>query len=690
MKKNTIKLMSIASAALMSLMFVSCGDNSWNDHELDGFKPDGVTDVQSLKYTLTATDYATLANNSTNKALAKEAGLEKELAAVGTQGYLTEQINAQKYVPALLSDASFPYFALSDGSSISLTYNVAQSMPQEVIGLSNAYEYEISDEDYQQVWGSDTEYTAAFTPKHPASKAIPAYLANTYDDAVAGAYAIVNCNVSDMDPIFGGGSVTPPTPAFAMSSVLGSPAVGSTLEVNGVVTATCTRGYILTDNAGSILVYYGSDYDNSYAIGDQLVLNGTVNEYGNGLQIDGTSATVDKAGTQAYTYPEPKLFTAADIEAVVNASAPIGAVFGCLNGTLAISGNYYNIILDGSDFKGSIYYASDEIKAGLADGEPVIVYGYLASKSGTVYGNIIVTHVEKATNARRQTPRRVVSVPSSNVNLIWYFDGSKWIQPTNAIALSADDYKAMGQSYGNLSGTGPETYLPTFLKTKYPYAQADDSMFVAYKYYNSSDKTTTYQCKYYIYNGSEWAEFTGYTQETAQFVRLNGKWMYDPNVTITLPAGRSVEISTKYYQACVDWVFENIDAKAPINSTSIKSGMGYVTSYGNNEYYSGTSAYQGNVDLRASKAKEQYPAGYEGMSDEEIVAKMKERFAKEVMPAALSKLHPDASPVAGMDVIYTINFGVYTGASETYTIRYKVVGPAQFEYMDCTWDNPTE
>ena len=45
----------------------------------------------------------------------------------------------------------------------------------------------------------------------------------------------------------------------------------------------------------------------------------------------------------------------------------------------------------------------------------------------------------------------------------------------------------------------------------------------------------------------------GVTEESAQFVRTNGKWMYDPNVEITLPGGKGVEISTKYYQACVDW-----------------------------------------------------------------------------------------------------------------------------------------
>ena len=57
-------------------------------------------------------------------------------------------------------------------------------------------------------------------------------------------------------------------------------------------------------------------------------------------------------------------------------------------------------------------------------------------------------------------------------------------------------------------------------------------------------------------------------------------------------------MSTLYYQTCVDWVKAQIDDK---------TGATYVTSYGNNEYYSGTSAYQGNVDLRAASTARSMP-----------------------------------------------------------------------------------
>ncbi len=153
--------------------------------------------------------------------------------------------------------------------------------------------------------------------------------------------------------------------------------------------------------------------------------------------------------------------------------------------------------------------------------------------------------------------------------------------------------------------------------------------------------------------------------------------MYDPNVTITLPAGKGIEISTLYYQTCVDWVKDNIDKP---------TGATYVTSYGNNEYYSGTSAYQGNVDLRASSARAQYAAGYEGMTDAQIVDAMKSRFEKETMPAALAILHADADLIPGVDVLYTINFSAYDGATtKAYTIVYKLIAKGKFEFVECDW-----
>lgn len=659
---------------------VSCDDNSWNN-DLDGFDENPpITDIQTIDYQLSDADYVNLASNSTNIQIANEDGLSDELKAVGTQHYFTDKITARQYVPAFLSDPDFPYFTLSDGSAIKLTYNVATDLPEEITAIVSASELTISEENYKYIWGSETDYTEAFSPSNPASKHIPSILASEFPDAEKGEYVIVNYNRADYDPVFG--SVDNPSgddTIFEMSNVIGSVAEGSTYDINGVVTAICNSGFILTDNTGSIFVYYGSSFDiASVAIGDQIKLNGAIGSYNKGLQVTGSGASYEVVGNMTYTYPAPQVYDGAALDAQLARENPELAIYAQITATVSVSGNYTNFIVEGAETaQGSPYYVTDDIKAKLVDGAKLTITGYYISISGGRYCNFIITNVSEPA----ASPRRVVEIASKSESAVYLYNGSKWAEAPNTDILNPADYEAMGQKYGNLSNNGPAQYLPTYLKTNYPYAQAEDRRFVVYKYYAGGE--TNYRCDEYMYDGAQWILNTGVVTESAQFVKSKGAWMYDPNVTITLPAGKGIEISTLYYQACTDWVYENIDK--PLGSTSIKSGMFYVTSYGNNEYYSGTSAYQGNVDLRPSAARTQYPAAYESMTDDEVVATMKKRFEQEVMPGALAMLHPDAMPVDGIDVIYTINFGVYTGSAETYTIRFKVVGQGQFEFMDCNW-----
>ncbi len=676
MKQYIFKSLIIA-AAVSSL--ASCDENSWND-KLDGFEEPAITDVQSIEYTLTNSDYATLAANSTNTALAGDDHLAA-LKLVGTQHYFNDEINPSDYIPALLSDSSFPYFALSNGSSIKVTYNIAAALPDEVKAVAAAEVYTVNTDDYMSVWESDENYTESFAPSHTAAKSIPGILKGEYPNAKEGQYVIVNYNTSTTDPVFNATTPTEPeTPAFELSNVIGSVEKGSTYDINGVVTAVCARGFVLTDNSGSMLAYLGAATD--FKVGDQIkVENATISSYGTALQIP-SSATFTKVGEQAYTYPTPtKYDLAMMIEAVARTSDEI-CEYVQFTGKTTVSGNYYNIDMgtNTGGVQGSIYYATDEIKAKAVDGATQTYTGYFAAVSSSKYFNVIVTDI---TTASASAPRHVATVPSSNVNTVYYFNGTTWAEATSVVALDNDDYTAMGQSYSNLSGTLPAKYLPIFLKQKYPYAAADDAKFVAYKYYNGS--STSYTCDQYVYDGSEWVLNNGVEQETAQFVKLDGTWIYNPDVTITLPAGRNQEMSTKYFQACVQWVYDNVDVPV-CGSTGIKSGMGYVTSYGNNEYYSGTSAYQGNLDLRAAKAREQYAAGYEGLTNDEIVALMKKRFCEEVMPGALATLHPDATPVEGLTVTFTINFSAYDGSVTTaHVAHFEVVGKGQFKFVDCDW-----
>lgn len=677
MKKNIYRGFLAGMAALA---LTACSEDSWNN-QLDGFEGGANMDqVETVSYTLTDGDYARIANNRFNKALAAKQHVADALKAVETNKYLSAEIPADQYIPNLLKDSLFAYYGLSDGSSINLTYReVNTALPEKMKGMTGAATYEVTDADYQIVYGSTTDYATSFAPSWPAASNIPSLLADAYDDAESGQYVVVSYNTSDVDPNFG-----TPEPEFEYTSILGNNlSAGDDVEVKCQVMALCTRGMIVADKSGAILVY-GSDFPaDTYAIGDNLTISATLSNYKNCLQIGYSDATVKPEGKASAEYPAP---VELDENYLVNANlneTPVCAVYGHMTGTVSVSGNYYNIILgDEAMARGSVYYADDATKAKLQDGAKVSLLGYFTQTSTSgdmVNANIVVVDVESAAAAKRRgAPRKIVTVPSTEVYQAYVYDGSRWkTADSDIVVLQPSDYAAMEQGYGNLSGTQPAEFLPTWLAAKYPYAQADKTLYVAYLYY--SNKETKYACGQWIYNGSEWEDeiaANGVQTVTNQFVKRDGVWQLDPSIELTLPAGRGQSFSAEFYQACVDWVKNNVP-----------DGAAYITSYGNNDYYTGCSAYQNNIDLRASAAKDQY-AGYKEMSDEEVVALEKKRFETEVCPGVLAQRYPEIAPVGDFQPTVTIHFYTYNGSTtDPQTIVYKVTAKATFEFVSCTWND---
>lgn len=657
MRTNINKAL-LLPACLLAL--TACNENSWNDDYLDGFEVPEITQKENVEYTLTTADYKAIASNSTNKDMAGTT-LANALAAVGTQCCFTDSAPAETFVPAFLNTTGWPYYALSNGSAVRLTYNVAAELPAEVVAINAAKAYTVSGDNYRNdVWESDDNFINAFAPVKPASKNIPTILTAEYPAAVQGDYVVVSYSESATNPVFGnvGGDTPQPENPYdfkpatkveagrtymfyvASAGLCAAPlAEEKTYGYLGVANlAPNADGVIEQENAqnGFVLEAAEGGYYMKDVYGRYLYMSGTYNSFN-------LTATLpaDKAG---YVW---SVSVAADgIATIKNVEKGKTMQYDSQYGSWGVY----------SDSRGTLPALY------VMNGEPAAAAPVLRAPAA-----------EPVTTA---------------MTAVYYYNGSKWSEPNNITALNPDDYKTItGKTYGNLTADQAKNLLPIYLKTNFPYAQADDQQFIVYKAYQG---TTPYTCTEFVFDGAEWAPKSNVEVVTNQFVRGNGAWRYDPSVTIVLPVGKSQELSSKYYQACTNWVYENIDV--PLGSTSITSGKYYVTSYGNNEYYSGTSAYQGNVDLRASAARGQYPAAYENMTDEEIVALMKKRFETEVMPGALSMLHPEVAPMPGLDLYYTINFGAYQGTNPapTYDIRFKVVGQGKFEFVDCTWNAETE
>lgn len=669
--------------AIAAVAFAGCDENSWND-KLDGFDPDSkFTSVhKNVELTLTDADYSAIASNATNKALAASRGDEQALTAVGNNKYFNDKILASDYVPAFLA-ATSPYAYYTDGSSIQLTYKVAGSLPEEVTAAASATATVIPAEYYEQVWDSEDNFITAFAPEKPAARNIPGYLAQTFTTPEANQYVVVKYNEADQNPIFGnvgGGD----SDEFVMTDVIASLAPDEAAVIDGVVAGSCTCGFILTDKSGAIFVYMGSGFDvTTYPVGTRLHLDGDVTSFKNNLQI-ATGAEIEVLGSQEYTFPQPVTFDGAYLDAALGRPANVTSIYGTMAGTIKVSGNNINIVVDGAETAmGSVYYATDEQRDLLVDGAKVTINGWFISISGTRYCNILINELTvggAASPAKVAFRAPVAPVPFVEKNAIYCYNGSSWSVPANFVILQPADYVAMGKAN---SISSPNTLLPIYLKQNYPYAQADDFKYVVYTR-NGSD----YSCDYYIYNGSEWTLNTGIETKTSQFVMAGGKWIFDPNVTIDLPYGKGQSESAIFYQACVDWVYEN--KCVPLGDTSIKSGKFWVTSYGNNDYYCGTSAYQNNVDLRAASARAQYSEGWEGYTDEEIIATLEERCDQEVFPAVLAQFYPDATPIDGIETVYTINFYAYAFVNESYRTlpcqaKYLLSAKGEFTYIESEW-----
>lgn len=679
---NTIIKHSFLALGAVALL-AGCDENDWND-KLDGFEvPEPGTSVETLNYTLTAADYTKILNQAPYTSI----GTQEERALIAATNSFTTDAEARQFIPAILRDSTNNFFALSNGSAVKVTYNVAANRTQSVLLINKGVELlTLSEDDYMTIWGSDDNYINAFSPSHPfSSRTVNGILKAEFPDAEAGQYAVVTYNEATENPIFGtigGDEPDVPEPSFEPTSVIGSAAEGDAVDIKGYITAVNNRGFILTDNSGSILCYQASGFDvASVAVGNQISLSGEVGSYGKGLQIAITEESYTVEGTGAYTYPAPVVYTGAMMDEAVARTGNELAQYVQFTGKASVSGNYYNFAVDGaSTAQGSGYQVPQFIRDQITAGETYIVRGYFASVSSGKFFNVVITSVENAANASGAPAHRapVNEVSTTVKNAILYFDGTSWLSMTGVEVLQPADYKAMGQTYGNLSGTLPAELLPVYLKNKYPYAAAEDEIVVAYNYYNGSG--ASYQAAQYIFNGTEWVVDAGET--TSQFVKRNGFWLYDPSVVITLPESRT-EPSVTYYTAAVEWVFENISK--PMGGVSLKDGPYMDVKYGNSEFYSGTSFYYCNVDIRGANAKSKFPELYEEYTDDEVTALMQKRFCLETMPAVLAQLNPDAVPVDGMEVTYTVNFTAYTGARSVETVVYTVTGKGQFQYKSCTW-----
>ncbi len=170
-------------------------------------------------------------------------------------------------------------------------------------------------------------------------------------------------------------------------------------SVSGTIVATYERGFLVSDNTGSILVYLGED--KGYAKGDVVTVSGATTTYAGLLQF-GNTATVEVTGTTSVPAVTAKSMSASDLTAYL--SNPT-IQYVTYKGTLEISGYYYNIIIDGTTaVQGSLSYPKSGIVDESLNGKEVIVTGYTIGVSKSMYVNTMATSVVAAEGGSTTTP----------------------------------------------------------------------------------------------------------------------------------------------------------------------------------------------------------------------------------------------------------------------------------------------
>jgi|GEM_PF-1162497 hypothetical protein len=657
-KNSFMKNLNIKSVAFLTTaaLMAGCGENAWNDH-LDGFEePPVYSKTETIDYTLTAADYSSIANNSTNKAMAEEAGEADALKAVGANGCFASAEQARKYIPAFISGSSFPYFALNDGSSLRIGYDLSSNQPEEVKAIDAGVKlYTVSEADYQEAWGSTDDFIKGFAPATPASASLANILKTQFPSANSGDFAVISYEEASVNPVFGSGNTEP---VVYIDQPFSDNMDGFTLE-NVKLPEGSTYIWKL-DN-------YGYMKASGYVGGKNWDSEGWLISSEVELSADANAVLTFE---QAYNYFS-NIATAAE-EGSVNVREKGGQWVKLtvptlpekLGWTMVASGDIDLSAYNGKTIQIGFCYKSTAAKAGTWEVKNVKLMDGVATRS-------------------LSTRAAAAAVPTVSKNAIYKYEGSAWSVPGSMLVLQPADYAAMGQTRNNLSGTLPAQLLPTYLANALPYSSEDAAVIVAYNYSNGS--STSYRAKQFTKTEGVWVMNNGATVD--KFTRKDGKWQFNPSVEMVLPYSRNTAPSSTYYMACKDWVYENISKKLypdAVADPANKIGYPFIDYRDNAEFYSGASAYYGNVDIRANTAKSNAPegyTGYDGLSDEQISDLILKRFVTESFLGALEMLDSNAETVAGMEVTYTFTFTAYTSdGTQEYVVEYLVIGKGQFEF----------
>jgi hypothetical protein len=490
--------------------------------------------------------------------------------------------------------------------------------PAYLFDYEGANAYKLAAADYTAV-GGDVEKNGYFFPSESASKHLPTLLLDKFPDAVADDYAYVTYNQSDEDPA---GSIV------HLNETFDAYAKYDTINLNG---------WMVYSEAGD-KAWQGRVFDN--------------NPYAQ-------ASAFGAAGAEVFYMITPAIDLANSVENIFSFDIKIGYWnANCLQ--VVVSEDF-----DGTDVEGATWtdvssnftfpteptdgYGAAFAEAGklnLSDytGTIYIAFKYVgdgANNQSTTYqiDNVLVKGVEPA--------KKSANADYAIYNDMYKFNGTLWSKDNSVMVLDPADYETMGISAFSSSNL-PANYLPAFLGITQPFAQEGDLQVIAYEF------NATLSAVEYDYTAGSWAQKGPIFEKADQFVYGDKGWVFDPTIKF--------EPTAADYQLLIDYVYTNLSRD-------------YGSSYGNDEFYYGASAYYLNFDLRLGKRADYSIPGFDGLETEAAVALSWDRVEEGII-IMLGLKYPDAvEQVSGIDVYYWVTFKTYENdlAKRTLTGIFKYV-----------------
>ena len=172
------------------------------------------------------------------------------------------------------------------------------------------------------------------------------------------------------------------------------------VQTTGIVYGTYKKGVVIKDKeTGDYLIVYDGGADAPFAkVGDEINVVGTTYLYNDQvefMEINYLDHKVVSENNNTVETDAPAEITAATIDAFDKTKAS----YISFEGILTQSGNYFNVIIDGADFTGSLSNVIDP--SALADyvDEKVVVTGYYCSTTSKgKYFNIMYTDIDIVTD----------------------------------------------------------------------------------------------------------------------------------------------------------------------------------------------------------------------------------------------------------------------------------------------------